>query len=152
MNLYSYRRYFRTSTMKHSPTKQIAGIYHRRVGEYLVTALSDGYVEMGYHIFREFEPHEVDEMLARDHRISPPRISVNCFFTQIRVRQKDCIMYLYAFGIQGGQHFIIIREVFCLLNIPWFHCEIICSQSNILGWRCYRFSVCKREYVVRGIH
>ena len=65
--------------MKNIPTKQIAGVYHRRVGEYLVTALSDGYVEMGYHIFREFEPHEVDLMMARDHRISPPRISVNCF-------------------------------------------------------------------------
>ncbi len=65
--------------MTHIPTKQIAGIYHRRVGDYLVTALSDGYVEMGYHIFREFEPNEVDQMMARDHRISPPRISVNCF-------------------------------------------------------------------------
>lgn len=60
-------------------TKQIPGVYHRRFGEFLVTALSDGYVEMGYHIFREFEPDDVDRMMARDHRISPPRISVNCF-------------------------------------------------------------------------
>ena len=61
------------------PSRQIPGVYHRRLGRYLVTSLSDGYVEMGYHIFREFEPHEVDEMMARDHRLSPPRISVNCF-------------------------------------------------------------------------
>lgn len=61
------------------PTKQIPGVYHRRFGEFLVTGLSDGYVEMGYNIFREFEPQDVDLMMARDHRISPPRISVNCF-------------------------------------------------------------------------
>ncbi len=36
------------------PQKQIAGVYHRRFGEFLVTALSDGYVEMGYQIFHEF--------------------------------------------------------------------------------------------------
>ena len=61
------------------PKKQIPGVYHRRHGEFLVTALSDGYVEMGYHIFREFSPEDVDLMMARDHRISPPRISINCF-------------------------------------------------------------------------
>ncbi|MFZ4789267.1 MAG: MBL fold metallo-hydrolase [Beijerinckiaceae bacterium] len=65
--------------MTHFSTKQIAGVYHRRVGDYLVTALSDGYLDMGYDIFREFAPHEVDLMMQRDHRISPPRISINCF-------------------------------------------------------------------------
>lgn len=65
--------------MNSLPNRQIPGVYHRRFGSFLVTALSDGYVEMGYNIFREFEPHEVDEMMARDHRVSPPRISVNCF-------------------------------------------------------------------------
>ncbi len=61
------------------PQKQIAGVYHRRFGEFLVTALSDGYVEMGYQIFHEFSREDVDRMMARDHRISPPRISINCF-------------------------------------------------------------------------
>lgn len=61
------------------PQKQIPGVYHRRFGEFLVTALSDGYVEMGYQIFREFSREDVDLMMARDHRISPPRISINCF-------------------------------------------------------------------------
>lgn len=61
------------------PSRQIPGVYHRRFGEVLLTALSDGYVEMGYHIFHEFSPEDVDLMMARDHRISPPRISVNCF-------------------------------------------------------------------------
>lgn len=61
------------------PVQQIPGVYHRRLGDILVTALSDGYVEMGYNIFREFSAAEVDAMMAVDHRISPPRISVNCF-------------------------------------------------------------------------
>lgn len=65
--------------MNDLPTRQIPGVYHRRFGEVLVTALSDGFVEMGYDIFREFSRDEVDRMMARDHRISPPRISVNCF-------------------------------------------------------------------------
>lgn len=65
--------------MSSLPTRQIPGVYHRRFGEFLVTGISDGYVEMGYNIFREFEPQDVDLMMARDHRVSPPRISVNCF-------------------------------------------------------------------------
>ncbi|WP_312529322.1 MBL fold metallo-hydrolase [Paracoccus sp. (in: a-proteobacteria)] len=61
------------------PSIQVPGVYHRRIGDTLVTALSDGYVEMGYDIFREFTREEVDQLMARDHRISPPRISINCF-------------------------------------------------------------------------
>lgn len=65
--------------MRSLPKKQVPGVYHRRFGEFLVTALSDGYVEMGYDIFREFSREEVDRLMARDHRVSPPRISINCF-------------------------------------------------------------------------
>lgn len=65
--------------MRITPQKQIPGVYHRRIGNVLVTALSDGYIEMGYNIFREFTRQDVDEFMAVDHRISPPRISVNCF-------------------------------------------------------------------------
>lgn len=65
--------------MSSLPQRQIPGVYHRRLGEFVVTALSDGYVELGYDIFREFSREDVDLMMARDHRVSPPRISVNCF-------------------------------------------------------------------------
>jgi hypothetical protein len=27
------------------PTRQIAGVYHRRIGDIIVTALSDGYLD-----------------------------------------------------------------------------------------------------------
>ncbi len=65
--------------MSDLPRTQVAGVYHRRLGEVLVTGLSDGYVDMGYAIFRNIQEEESKAILARDHRISPPRISVNAF-------------------------------------------------------------------------
>src|SRR5262249_26977419 len=67
------------SLMKSLPSSQVAGVYHRRLGEVLVTGLSDGYVDMGYTIFRNIPEEEIKDILARDHRTSPPRISVNAF-------------------------------------------------------------------------
>jgi glyoxylase-like metal-dependent hydrolase (beta-lactamase superfamily II) len=61
------------------PQKQVPGVYHRRFGEFLVTALSDGYVDMGFDIFHEFSREDVAALMARDHRVAPPRISINCF-------------------------------------------------------------------------
>lgn len=61
------------------PTAQIPGVYHRRLGDVIVTALSDGYVDMGYAIFRDLPEEEVRALLAREHRTSPPRISINAF-------------------------------------------------------------------------
>lgn len=61
------------------PQSQVPGVYHRRLGDILVTGLSDGYVDMGYGIFRNIPEEEIKAILAREHRISPPRISVNAF-------------------------------------------------------------------------
>ena len=33
------------SDMVHVPTQQIPGVYHRRIGDIVVTALSDGYLD-----------------------------------------------------------------------------------------------------------
>lgn len=65
--------------MKSLPSSQVAGVYHRRLGDVLVTGLSDGYVDMGYTIFRNIPEEQIKDILARDHRTSPPRISVNAF-------------------------------------------------------------------------
>ena len=65
--------------MKSLPSSQVAGVYHRKLGDVLVTGLSDGYVDMGYTIFRNIPEEEIKDILARDHRTSPPRISVNAF-------------------------------------------------------------------------
>lgn len=65
--------------MSSMPVAQIAGVYHRRVGDILVTGLSDGYVDMGYGIFRDMPEAEITAILSRGRRPSPPRISVNTF-------------------------------------------------------------------------
>jgi glyoxylase-like metal-dependent hydrolase (beta-lactamase superfamily II) len=61
------------------PASQVPGVYHRRLGDILVTALSDGYADFGYEIFRNISPDQAKAILAREHRIAPPRISVNAF-------------------------------------------------------------------------
>ncbi|MGX9425197.1 MULTISPECIES: MBL fold metallo-hydrolase [Bradyrhizobium] len=78
--------------MSRFPETQVAGVYHRRLGEVLVTGLSDGYVDMGYSIFRNIPEQETKAILARDHRISPPRISVNAFALRVNGRTYliDC--------------------------------------------------------------
>ncbi len=67
------------------PTDQIPGVYHRRIGDLLVTALCDGYMDGNYEIFRNVDPAEVDDVLGAAFRPSPPRISINCFL----IRTKD---------------------------------------------------------------
>jgi glyoxylase-like metal-dependent hydrolase (beta-lactamase superfamily II) len=78
--------------MSRFPETQVAGVYHRRLGDVLVTGLSDGYVDMGYSIFRNIPEQETRAILARDHRISPPRISVNAFALRVNGRTYliDC--------------------------------------------------------------
>ncbi|MBV9565474.1 MAG: MBL fold metallo-hydrolase [Bradyrhizobium sp.] len=78
--------------MSSLPTAQIPGVYHRRIGEIIVTGLSDGYVDLGYGIFRNVPEERAKELFAREHRIAPPRISVNAFALRFggRVYLVDC--------------------------------------------------------------
>lgn len=64
------------------PTEQIPGIYHRRIGDVMVTAVSDGYLDAPYDAMLEIAPSEVDAIMTEAFRPSPPRISVNCFLIQ----------------------------------------------------------------------
>lgn len=65
--------------MRQPPAHQVPGIYHRRLGDFVVTALSDGYVDAGLEVMRDITPDAATEILARDFRRSPPRIAVNAF-------------------------------------------------------------------------
>jgi len=69
------------------PIEQIPGVYHRWIGDILVTALSDGFVDMPYEVFRNASPSEAEAALSSLFRPAPPRISVNCFL----IRTKDRI-------------------------------------------------------------
>ncbi len=68
--------------MSHLPESQIPGIYHRRIGDMLVTALSDGYLDSTLDVIQVLERDEAAAMLMQAFRPSPPRISVNAFLVR----------------------------------------------------------------------
>jgi glyoxylase-like metal-dependent hydrolase (beta-lactamase superfamily II) len=60
------------------PTHQIPGVYHRRIGDIVVTALSDGYLEGGVDVLQNITPD--DALHALNENFWPGRrTSVNCF-------------------------------------------------------------------------
>jgi len=72
--------------MMQPPLSQVPGVYHRRLGDFVVTALSDGYVDAGFEVMRNITPDEARAILARDFRRSPPRIAVNAFAVHAKGR------------------------------------------------------------------
>src|SRR6187402_648840 len=61
------------------PSAQIPGVYHRRIGDIVVTAISDGYLDGAYEFMRNVEPPEAERYLKEAFRPAPPRISINTF-------------------------------------------------------------------------
>ncbi len=78
--------------MTTEPARQVPGVYHRKLGDVLVTGLSDGYMDFGYEIFRNIPEDETKAILARECRLSPPRISINAFALRFggRTYLVDC--------------------------------------------------------------
>ena len=62
-----------------APTAQVPGIYRRKVGDIVITAISDGYVDRGYDMMRDIAPAAAEKILRDAFRPAPPRLSVNCF-------------------------------------------------------------------------
>src|ERR1700688_5019544 len=60
------------------PTRQIAGVYHRRIGDIVVTALSDGYLDGTVDVLQNIAPDDAMRMLADNFRPGR-RTSVNCY-------------------------------------------------------------------------
>src|SRR3954464_13399920 len=59
-------------------TAQIPGVYHRRIGDIIVTALSDGYLDGTVEVMQNIAPADAERMLA--DRFRPGRrTSVNCY-------------------------------------------------------------------------
>jgi len=65
--------------MTAAPTTQIPGVYRRKVGDIVLTAISDGYVDRGYDMMRDITPAAAEKILRDAFRPAPPRISVSCF-------------------------------------------------------------------------
>jgi glyoxylase-like metal-dependent hydrolase (beta-lactamase superfamily II) len=62
-----------------APAAQIPGVYRRRIGDIVVTALSDGYLDASYDFMRNIEPRDAERILKDAYRPAPPRVSINCF-------------------------------------------------------------------------
>jgi glyoxylase-like metal-dependent hydrolase (beta-lactamase superfamily II) len=60
------------------PGSQIPGVYHRRIGDIVVTALSDGYLDGAVEVMQNITPNEATHMLTSNFRPGR-RTSVNCY-------------------------------------------------------------------------
>src|SRR3954452_1578186 len=65
--------------MAEIPAAQIPGVYRRRIGDIVVTAISDGYLDAVYEFMRNIAPGEAERILKEAYRPAPPRVSINCF-------------------------------------------------------------------------
>jgi len=60
------------------PNTQIPGVYHRRIGDIIVTSLSDGYLDGTVEVMQNIAPTDATQMLT--DRFRPGRrTSVNCY-------------------------------------------------------------------------
>jgi glyoxylase-like metal-dependent hydrolase (beta-lactamase superfamily II) len=64
--------------MINAPQQQIPGVYHRRVGDILVTAISDGFLDGTVESMRNINPDEARQILTASFRPAR-RTSVNAF-------------------------------------------------------------------------
>src|SRR5215468_7915117 len=64
--------------MKKVPTEQVAGVFHRRVGDIIVTAISDGFLDGGLEVLRNISQDEARQILADSFRPAR-RTAVNAF-------------------------------------------------------------------------
>jgi glyoxylase-like metal-dependent hydrolase (beta-lactamase superfamily II) len=68
------------------PDAQVPGVYHRRVGQFLVTALHDGYQDVSMATVLGISPAEAEAMLGAARRPVPRRTTVNAFLVRDRGR------------------------------------------------------------------
>jgi glyoxylase-like metal-dependent hydrolase (beta-lactamase superfamily II) len=65
--------------MNEIPRQQVPGIYHRRIGDIVVTALSDGYLDGTLEVTRNIPIADGEKLLVNNFRLPAPRTSVNAF-------------------------------------------------------------------------
>lgn len=68
------------------PAIQVPGVYHRRVGDILVTALNDGHQDVAMTTVRDIDPEEAVRMLRAAYRPVPRRTAMNCFLVRYGAR------------------------------------------------------------------
>jgi hypothetical protein len=61
------------------PGSQTEGVYHRRIGDAVVTSLSDGHMQGSLQIVQDLDEARSHAALAAEFRPDPPVLSVNAF-------------------------------------------------------------------------
>jgi hypothetical protein len=70
--------------MTSQPAQQIPGVYHRKIGDIVVTAISDGYLDGGLDVMRNVDLDKAQQALREAFRPAR-RTSVNAFL----IHSKD---------------------------------------------------------------
>jgi glyoxylase-like metal-dependent hydrolase (beta-lactamase superfamily II) len=73
--------------MTETPLAQVPGVYRRRIGDILVTAISDGYLDASLAVTRNLPQAEAEKVLAGSFQPLAPRIAVNAFVVETGGRQ-----------------------------------------------------------------
>src|SRR6202012_1178823 len=71
--------------MTQQPTQQIPGVYHRRIGDIIVTAISDGYLDSTLDMMRNVDLEKARQILHDAFRPAR-RTSVNTFLVHSKGR------------------------------------------------------------------
>lgn len=82
------------------PTRQVPGLYHRRVGDVLVTTLLDGHNDIPYADIENFTASEAAQRLTADFQPAPPVVPVHCFL--LRTKDHAALVDL-GFGEPRGE-------------------------------------------------
>lgn len=84
-----------------APEKQIPGLYHRRVGNITVTAVSDGFLDGNLEVLKNISQDEAREILTANFRPAR-RTAVNCFLIysagRLALVETGCGSYMAATG------------------------------------------------------
>lgn len=65
--------------MTSTPQVQVPGVYHRRIGDILVTAISDGYYDTPMAAYRGITEAEAVARFTAGFQRVPPRVAINAF-------------------------------------------------------------------------
>ena len=71
--------------MKPQPAAQIPGVYHRRIGDIVVTTISDGYLDGTLEVMRNVDVEKARQLLTDAFRPAR-RTSVNTFLIHSKGR------------------------------------------------------------------
>ncbi|WP_310830661.1 MBL fold metallo-hydrolase [Paenibacillus pedocola] len=73
-------------TMMAQPTAQVPGVYYKKVGEVIVTAVSDGGMQFPWWPFKELKEEAGTAILEANFEVSPPYFNTTCFVVNIQGR------------------------------------------------------------------